>query len=61
MLPGQIVLFGWTFALFFHLGTGVRHLFWDAGLGFGIEATYRSGYAVIAFAVLATVAVWVLA
>ena len=28
------VLFGWTFALFLHLCTGIRHLAWDAGYGF---------------------------
>src|SRR5689334_21637940 len=31
---GLILLFGWTFALFFHLANGLRHLFWDARLGF---------------------------
>jgi succinate dehydrogenase / fumarate reductase cytochrome b subunit len=55
---GTVLLIGWTFALFFHLGAGIRHLFWDMGKGFSIEATYRSGYAVVAFAILATVLVW---
>ncbi len=55
---GKIVLFGCTVALFFHTAAGVRHLFWDAGYGFSIEATYRSGYAVIGFTVLATLLVW---
>ena len=55
---GLAVLAGCTFALFFHTATGVRHLFWDAGVGFSIEATYRSGYGVVAFAVLATAIVF---
>ena len=57
-IPGMIIATGCLFALFFHLATGIRHLFWDMGLGFSIEATYRSGYAVIAFAFLATILVW---
>ncbi|WP_446918197.1 succinate dehydrogenase, cytochrome b556 subunit, partial [Klebsiella pneumoniae] len=24
-----LIMFGWTFALFFHLCNGVRHLVWD--------------------------------
>jgi succinate dehydrogenase / fumarate reductase cytochrome b subunit len=55
---GKLVLFGCTGALFFHTAAGVRHLLWDAGYGFSIEATDRSGYAVIGFTVLATLLVW---
>ena len=35
---GQIMLLGWTFALFFHLANGVRHLFWDMGKGFELPS-----------------------
>jgi succinate dehydrogenase / fumarate reductase cytochrome b subunit len=28
---GQICLLGWTAAFYYHLGNGIRHLFWDAG------------------------------
>jgi succinate dehydrogenase / fumarate reductase cytochrome b subunit len=31
---GKIFLWGWLYALFFHLCHGVRHLFWDSGHGF---------------------------
>lgn len=31
---GRLVLFLWSFALFFHFVHGIRHLIWDAGLGF---------------------------
>ena len=27
---GRLFLFGWTFALFYHLCNGIRHLVWDA-------------------------------
>src|SRR5262245_31092410 len=36
---GRILLFGWTFALFYHLANGIRHLFWDAGYGFDLRTT----------------------
>lgn len=55
---GQILLFAWVFALYFHLCNGVRHLFWDAGLGLEIRSTYVSGYAVLAVSVLLTVVTW---
>lgn len=55
---GLLVLFGFTFALFFHLGNGIRHLFWDVGKGFEIPTVRKSGIAVIAFAVVMTVATW---
>lgn len=57
----KLLLFGWTFAFFYHLGNGVRHLFWDAGFGFELPAVYRSGKAVVAVATLLTFATWILA
>jgi succinate dehydrogenase / fumarate reductase cytochrome b subunit len=55
---GVLVLFVYTFVLFYHLGNGIRHLVWDAGYGFDIEVAARSGIAVLAFAGAATVLVW---
>lgn len=46
----QLVLFGWTFALFYHLCNGIRHLFWDIGKGFELDNLYKSGWAVVACA-----------
>jgi succinate dehydrogenase / fumarate reductase, cytochrome b subunit len=51
---GFVLLFGWTFALFFHLANGIRHLFWDAGLGFELKAVYASGWTVVAVATALT-------
>jgi succinate dehydrogenase / fumarate reductase cytochrome b subunit len=51
---GRILLFGWTFALFFHLTNGIRHLFWDAGFGFELKTVYASGWTVVALAVILT-------
>jgi succinate dehydrogenase / fumarate reductase cytochrome b subunit len=51
-IPGLALIAGWTFAFFYHLLNGIRHLFWDAGLGF--ERTQRrvSGWLVVAAAAL---------
>lgn len=57
---GRLLLLGWTFALFYHLSNGIRHLFWDAGLGFEMETAERSGWAVIAASVVLTILSWVL-
>lgn len=32
--PGELVLFGFTFALLHHFFGGVRHLIWESGHGF---------------------------
>lgn len=53
---GKILLIAFVFSLYFHLANGVRHLFWDAGLGLEISTTYKSGYAVVAFSIILTVA-----
>jgi succinate dehydrogenase / fumarate reductase cytochrome b subunit len=58
---GQLLLFGWTLALFSHLANGIRHLFWDAGLGFELPHAYRSGWAVLIATLLLTLGVWVCA
>jgi succinate dehydrogenase / fumarate reductase cytochrome b subunit len=45
---GRLILFPWVFALFYHLCNGIRHLFWDMGVGFEIETVYASGKIVVA-------------
>lgn len=58
---GQLVLFLWTFALFYHLCNGVRHLFWDIGFGFELPTVYTSGKAVLIVSVVLTLFTWLLA
>ncbi len=58
---GQIVLVGFTLALYFHLCAGVRHLFWDAGYGYELTTARRSSYAILVAAVLLTAVTWALA
>jgi succinate dehydrogenase / fumarate reductase cytochrome b subunit len=58
---GLIVLLGWTFAFFFHLLNGIRHLFWDAGRGFERTPRQLSGWGAVlgAIALTLSVAAWV--
>lgn len=55
---GIAFLFAWSVAFFFHLGNGIRHLLWDAGVGFEIPQFYASGWAVVVFVVIATAITW---
>src|SRR5258708_21896065 len=34
---GRLLLLGWTWALFYHLANGIRHLFLDAGRGLELK------------------------
>ncbi len=57
---GRLMLFGWTYCFFYHLGNGVRHLFWDIGRGFEMRDAKISGLTVVGFSVLATLGFWAL-
>ena len=57
---GLFVLFGWTAALFYHFFAGIRHLVWDAGYGYSLEATHRSGRATIIATAVVTALVWII-
>lgn len=59
-VPGRVLLLAVTFSLFYHLGNGIRHLFWDAGLGFELRTAHRSGVAVIVAAIALTAVAWAL-
>jgi succinate dehydrogenase / fumarate reductase cytochrome b subunit len=58
MVIVKVALFGWTWAFFYHLCNGLRHLAWDAGYGFEIPKAYASGYTVLATSVVITLLVW---
>ncbi len=57
-VPGRIFLVLWTATLFFHLANGVRHLFWDLGMGFEIPQANATGWTVIASTFVLTLAYW---
>ena len=58
---GRIALVGWSFAFFFHLCNGVRHLFWDTGRGFEKRQVNRSAWMVVVASVVLTLLYWWLA
>lgn len=55
---GQIVMFGFTLAIMYHLANGIRHLVWDAGKGYDPGTATMSAWLVILFAIVASVALW---
>lgn len=55
---GALVLFGFTFAVLYHLANGIRHLAWDLGYGFDLGIAASSGIAVLAIAGAATILIW---
>ncbi|MDZ7748956.1 MAG: succinate dehydrogenase, cytochrome b556 subunit [Halofilum sp. (in: g-proteobacteria)] len=58
---GRVILLAFTLALYYHLCAGVRHLFWDAGYGYGLDAARRGSWAIIVAAIALTVSTWALA
>jgi succinate dehydrogenase / fumarate reductase cytochrome b subunit len=56
---GRLLLFGWSFSLFYHLCNGIRHLFWDMGKGFELPTVSASGWAVVIMSVALTGIAWV--
>ncbi len=55
---GLLFLIGWTFSFLYHLLNGVRHLFWDLGLGFERRERQASGWLAVIAALALTLAVW---
>lgn len=51
---GHLILWGFTFSLFYHLGNGIRHLAWDFGWGFEMPVLQKSGLVVVGFSVVCT-------
>ena len=57
-LPTRLLLVAWTFAFYYHLCNGIRHLLWDTGWGLDLATAYKTGAAVIVGAVVLTVLTW---
>jgi succinate dehydrogenase / fumarate reductase cytochrome b subunit len=58
---GLLGLFGMTGAAWYHTLNGVRHLAWDAGYGYDIPSTYRTGRIVLVGTVVMTLLTWIIA
>jgi len=41
---GLILLVTWSWSFFYHLLNGIRHLFWDMGVGFELKEVYQAGW-----------------
>jgi succinate dehydrogenase / fumarate reductase cytochrome b subunit len=54
----RYIFIAWAFALFYHMGNGIRHLFWDMVVGLNEKAARVTGTLVLLFAVLMTFGVW---
>ncbi|HEC00339.1 MAG TPA: succinate dehydrogenase, cytochrome b556 subunit [Sphingomonadales bacterium] len=59
-IVGKIFLLGFTLSLMLHLCNGVRHLFWDMGMGFEVETTARTNMLVFLGAAVLTALSWVI-
>lgn len=57
-LIGQILLYGWMVAFYYHLANGIRHLVWDTGHLFKLRNAYAAGYFVLFFTALASAVTW---
>ena len=55
---GRVLLVGWSFAFFYHLANGIRHLVWDTGRGFEKSVANASAWFVIILAVVLTAVFW---
>lgn len=56
----KVALMGISLCGFYHLCTGVRHLFWDIGYGYSIKVMDRTGYLAVICALTFTVLFWVM-
>ncbi len=57
-IPGKMILFFFTWALFHHLLGGIRHIIWDTGHGFEHKQREFLAQATLAGGAVLTVIVW---
>ena len=55
---GMLLLFGWSWALFYHLCNGIRHLIQDTGAGYSIAQFVRSSWLSMGISVVLTLLTW---
>lgn len=55
----RLLLIGWSFAFFYHLANGVRHLVWDTGRGLEKQQATASAWFVLILSIAATALFWV--
>ncbi len=57
-LLGRLFLIAWSFAFFYHLSNGIRHLVWDTGRGLEKSQANRSAWFVLIAAIVLTGIFW---
>ena len=55
---GKLLLIAWSFAFFYHLSNGVRHLVWDTGRGMEKDEANRSSWVVLVGTLVLTAVFW---
>jgi len=55
---GRVILILASWASFYHLCNGIRHLIWDSVYAFELRNIYVGGWAVIAASLILTAALW---
>ena len=54
----KIIILLTSYAFFYHLCTGIRHLFWDTGIGFSIKAINITGWIAVFSSFVLTLLFW---
>ena len=57
-LPGTLLLFAWSVALYYHLCNGIRHLIWDTVHLLDQRKAILAGWVVLVAAAAMTAATW---
>lgn len=58
---GQVALLGWSWALFFHMCNGIRHLLWDMGYILEKDQLVVTSWIALGGSVAMTAATWIAA
>ncbi len=58
-LPGKLILFGYTWALFHHMAGGLRHFLWDTGRGYDLKVIDQLSWGTIATSLAVTALIWI--
>lgn len=58
---GQALIILWSYSIFFHACTGIRHLLWDMGIGFNQKWVTYTGWAAVAISLALTAISWIVA
>jgi succinate dehydrogenase cytochrome b subunit len=58
---GELILFGYTWALLHHMLGGIRHFIWDTGRGFEIDTVKKLSWATLIGSVVLTALIWIVA